>query len=622
MHFFRFIMKKLLTLLLFIFALASFSASAQSFNYENIAPHPRLLLKKGDVTKMRELPNKSANAKAVHERIMKVADDYLAAEPIRRELQGKRMLSVSREALKRVFYLSYAYVMTEDMRYVAAAEREMLAASAFEDWNPSHFLDVAEMTMALSIGYDWLYRRLSVRSRSIIGTAIYEKGLRASEAQSVGFWGADNNWNQVCNAGMIYGALATLERAPEYCKALIAKSVESNKKALKMYEPDGGYPEGYSYWEYGTGFQMLLAAALESALGDDAGIAAHEGFMHSANFMNHLVAPSGLVYNFGDCSAVGAKCMPVKYWFAHKKGDNAIVAIDEGRLRAGEFEEDRLLPLYMICTSAMDLSKVEMPSQKMWYSGGEVPIYIYRSGWAKEDSFLAVKGGKASTNHAHMDAGSFVYELGGVRWAIDLGAENYHKLESAGVDLWNMGQQSSRWGVYSIGVESHNTLSISGERHKVEGKAEITSHHASQREKGAEVDLSSLFTGQANRVTRSFALDKRDYLTITDHIENGAQHSTFEWRMATRANAEIVSPQLIMLTQDGKTLYLKIKTRANAVAKIWKDSGAKEYEKSTEGVVRVGFTIEVKAGDSVDVEVAMSPVKTNVISRIKQKVLR
>ena len=30
----------------------------------------------------------------------------------------------------------------------------MLAIAQFADWNPSHFLDVAEMTMGMAIGYD------------------------------------------------------------------------------------------------------------------------------------------------------------------------------------------------------------------------------------------------------------------------------------------------------------------------------------------------------------------------------------------------------------------------------------------------------------------------------------
>ena len=53
--------------------------------------------------------------------------------------------------------------MTSEKKYLNRAVKEMLAVSAFSDWNPSHFLDVAEMTMAVSIGYDWLYDGLSAR---------------------------------------------------------------------------------------------------------------------------------------------------------------------------------------------------------------------------------------------------------------------------------------------------------------------------------------------------------------------------------------------------------------------------------------------------------------------------
>lgn len=40
-----------------------------------------------------------------------------------------------------------------------------------------HFLDVAEPTAALAIGYDWLYPKLSETSRRTIRTTILEKGL-------------------------------------------------------------------------------------------------------------------------------------------------------------------------------------------------------------------------------------------------------------------------------------------------------------------------------------------------------------------------------------------------------------------------------------------------------------
>lgn len=77
--------------------------------------------------------------------------------------EGKRLLAISRIALKRIYYLSYVYRMTGDKKYAHRAEQEMLAVSRFTDWNPTHFLDVGEMVMALAIGYDWLYDSLQPR---------------------------------------------------------------------------------------------------------------------------------------------------------------------------------------------------------------------------------------------------------------------------------------------------------------------------------------------------------------------------------------------------------------------------------------------------------------------------
>ena len=601
-------MKRLLTIAMLLCLAAITTAPAQSLDFEHLAPHPRLLLKQGDVEAMRQLPSRSKNAAAVHARIMAECDKLLDAAPVGRVMTGRRLLTVSREALKRIFYLSYAAVTTEDNRYAARAEKEMLAICAFSDWNPSHFLDVGEMTMALAIGYDWLYDRLSRHSRSIIGTTIYEKGLRASENDShAWFFRAENNWNQVCNAGMIYGALATYERAPEYCKALIEKCLASNPTAQRCYDPDGGYPEGFSYWDYGTGFEVMLVAALQSALGTDAGIAAQESFMRSASFMTYMVAPSGRCYNFYD-SGSGAQCIMAKYWFARQLNDPSIVAVDEQFLHKGRIPGDRLLPIYMIFASGLDLSHGRMPASRTWVNHGTAPVFIYRSGWnSPDDTYFAIKGGRASSNHAHMDAGSFIYERDGVRWAIDLGMHDYNRLEQAGVDLWNMKQESSRWEIFRIGAESHNTLTFNGHRHAVDGMAEIRDHYDSQREKGVTVDLTAAFAADASSVVRTAELDKNDRLTITDRITNGAQASTVAWNMATNAEAEIVDPHTILLRQDGKHLYLKLRTKADAEAVIRPEHQYKPFEIKDKDLRMVGFDIRLAAGEQADIEVSFSP---------------
>src|SRR5690606_18840922 len=88
----------------------------------------------------------------------RAAGDALLEKPtVTYNKTGRRLLSVSREALLRITRLSMLYRLTDDARYRDRARDEMLAVCAFDDWNPSHYLDTAEMAMAVAIGYDWLY---------------------------------------------------------------------------------------------------------------------------------------------------------------------------------------------------------------------------------------------------------------------------------------------------------------------------------------------------------------------------------------------------------------------------------------------------------------------------------
>lgn len=107
--------------------------------------------------------------------ILNTCDRTIEKPPVERILIGRRLLDKSREALKRIFFLSYAWRMTSQEKYYERAVKEMNAVSAFSDWNPSHFLDVAEMTMALSIGYDWLYEKLPDETKVLIRKAITER---------------------------------------------------------------------------------------------------------------------------------------------------------------------------------------------------------------------------------------------------------------------------------------------------------------------------------------------------------------------------------------------------------------------------------------------------------------
>lgn len=565
---------------------------------------------------MRVFAASNSNAKMVHQRIISAADVILSSDPVEYELEGKRMLSTSREALKRIFYLSYAYVTTDDMQYARRAESEMLAISEFKDWNPAHFLDVAEMTLAMAIGYDWLYDYLPVHSRSRIGMAIYEKGIKVAEAMSDEWcFTTDSNWNQVCNAGVVFGALAIYERDKELCDRMISQAVESNKKALERYQPHGVYPEGFGYWEYGTSFQVMMAAALQSSLGEHGGIASSQGFMQSAHWMNFMIAPSGDCFNFYD-SHLEASCIPAKYWFAKQLNDTSLISIDERLLSTKGVSSDRMLPLYMIWASGLDLSVQTLPKSKVWVSGGHTPMYIYRSGWqSSDDTYFAIKGGRAADSHGHIDAGSFVYESKGVRWAIDLGVQDYNTLEQAGVDLWNMGQQSSRWDLFRTGADSHNILTINSSRPDVNARGVITASGSNS----VSLNLSALYASQAKSVTRSVEIDKKGSLIFTDIIKAEGGQLNVEWKMATRAVATIIGPNVIELSQDGQTIYLKLRCKGKTTPMIWDSHTFKSYEVQDTDVKMVGFDIEAKNGHEITIEVSVGNLRSNFLKKIQNK---
>ena len=68
-----------------------------------------------------------------------------------------------------------------------------------------------------------------------------------------------------------------------------------------------------------------------------------------------------------------------------------------------------------------------------WKGEGSNPVVIFRGGEGDPNQFyFGGKGGRATVNHGNMDAGSFVFELDGVRWSIDPGNQGYNELEKTG----------------------------------------------------------------------------------------------------------------------------------------------------------------------------------------------
>ncbi len=125
---------------------------------ETLKPnHPRLISEER-IERIRQAIQEDRVAQKIWREVLTFPDQTLSVEPSVYELRdGRRLLYVSREALDRIRALALVYMITGDKLYVERAWAELEAVANFRHWHPAHFLDLAEMTHAVAIGYDWLY---------------------------------------------------------------------------------------------------------------------------------------------------------------------------------------------------------------------------------------------------------------------------------------------------------------------------------------------------------------------------------------------------------------------------------------------------------------------------------
>lgn len=569
--------------------------------------HPRLILFKGEEAAIRTTIASAPVWARVDKTILSFCDDLHNKETVQRELVGKRLLGQARECLHRVLYLSYAWRMTGKEVYLRRAEKEMLAAASFSDWNPSHFLDVAELTMALSFGYDWLYTALPPSSRQTIEKAIVGKGLKPSLDSAYNSWlGRNNNWNQVCNAGMIYGALAVYESEPALANRIIRRSIESTGLPMKAYNPDGAYNEGYGYWEYGTTFNIMLLCAVEKIYNSDFGLLDNKGFFKSAAYMTNLTGPTGEAFNYSD-NGSSPELHPAMFWFAARLHDNSLLWNEKKFIAKGIASCYKFLPMMLIWAQGIDLDKVPEPKETMWVGKGSNPVALMRTSWTDTNAvFVGVKGGTCAVGHSHMDIGSFVMDADGVRWAMDFGAQGYNSLESKGVDLWNSRQNSQRWQVFRYNNLAHNTLTVNNRYQRVDGYAPLTGFSADPGLMSATFDLSEVYKGQLAHAGRTIAIVNKQYVVIKDELETSDTAATIRWNLLTSASVTLKGNGA-ELSKNGKKLILNVRKPAKVVMKTWTTTSPNDYDAPNPGTTFVGFEVTLPAGTKTSFAVYMIP---------------
>ena len=596
----------------------------KTFDYSILrkTPHPRLLMTDSHLSqwKMKCSVGGSCYAK-IHDYIISRANSYLisSTSPIRYEVTGGRLLSVSRDALARIWFCSYAWRMSGEQKYLDYVEKTMTEACEFPDWHTEHFLDTGEMALGVALGYDWCHSGLSGRTKAKAISCLRDFAITQAPGKS--FQNSKSNWNQVCYGGLVAASIAIYDKEVTYASNMIEEAVASNKRAVEaMYAPDGNYPEGYSYWSYGTSYQVILLSLLKEVFGSDGGIVANTpGFSKTGDYILYMAGTMGECFNYSDCKSYEFPHYAM-WWFANEYSRPELLA-NELRLidkYTSKSDELRLLPMIPCMTSQLPQTLTSTyPTEKMWYGGGATPVILVHTDWtfSETDKYLGFKGGNASYSHAHMDAGSFVYEAYGVRWSSDLQRQEYSYLEplleAQGGELFDMTQNSLRWDVYRLGPLSHSTMTINDARHQVNGRGVIESVINSGNEYGGTMDLSAVFSDQASSVKRTIRLSGED-LYITDVIKaRSDKNAKVDWRMLTQTEA-VQESDAIRLSKNAHTLYLVAATDNTSVSPAYfteAAEGKKSWDQSNSGFTVVGETVNVPKGTTMTLTTKLSKTK-------------
>lgn len=565
-------------------------------------PHPRLFLREDACRELKERIERDATLRRYHADVLAAADRHLTAPALEYRKVSIRLLHVSRACLERTQTLGLAWRLTGDEKYAHAARDNLLAVCAFPDWNPSHFLDTAEMSHAVGLGYDWLHDWLDEPTRATIREGLIRHGLDPGLAAYKNHRFVRNafNWNQVCNGGLVVGALAIAETHPDYATRIIPAAVESLQRPLRTYEPDGAWGEGVGYWNYATSYTVYGMAAMQSALGTDYGLSNLPGLAKAAEFPLALTGPTGLFFAYAD---VGERArrgpMACLFWLAGRYG-RPDWADAEHELLAGSRHGAR--PGHLLWYQPPSNEK-PLPRTVQRFRGPVEVAVMSGAGEGRDTLWAAVKAGYNRVAHGHLDLGQFELDALGVRWVRDLGADDYDLTSYFG---------NRRWSYYRLNSQSHSVPLLNGKDQHLDGKAKFLKF-PTEDDPRAVLDLSSAYVTQASRVLRGLAMDdlRRGLLVQDEFLLQ--QPCEISWGVFTDATVTLEGRQAT-LELEGKQLIARLLAPESASFSIV-SAEQEPPQKRNRGVSRLTVRLPNAQGEA-RIVVLFSPVwpDTNVTS--------
>jgi hypothetical protein len=447
-------------------------------------------------------------------------------------------LDIARIFVLRIQTLGIVWFATGDTRYRDRAVKELLAVCAFPNWQGDEFLVTAETMFGAAIGYDWFFDSLSDRERQVVASAILTKGVQPGLDEfaadtSPPHWTSPRqrtNWNLVCNSALMIAALSVAETDWAAAGQIFDLCLRSISFGFDQYRPDGGWAEGPGYWHYATQYAVYLVDSLKTALGDDLELGSSAGFGNTGVFRLHAAGPSGKLFNFGDSEEKHSGGYWL-FWLAKRYHHPVDAWIER--------QHDKVHPMDLLWfdPDARPASADHLTTHHRFHG---IDVAMLRGDWQHGATYLGIKGGaNDACRHAHYDLGSFVLDADGVRWAVDLGPDDYQ--------LPNYFDPAARARYYRTSTLGHNTVVVDGQSQAPRAHARIVHEQFEPGLSRVVLDMTLAHPGCA-RARRGFALIDGRHVVIVDEIVPGRPLANVVWQMHTTATIELHG-RSVMLAQ-------------------------------------------------------------------------
>ena len=542
--------------------------------------HPRVMIDSDRVAEIKA--SSDATVLRWKDEIIQKADVLLSKDIYSYEAYDPTDSSLAKieNTLADIMNLGLAYQLSDDAgkkaAYAARAYKQVEVFMTFKawhesaggtdkwvqnDWNSDSYLDVGEISTIMAVCYDWMYDAWTPAQKKAIADAVRECSIDLSyniyfgtpnkkekNKTDIGWWRSTNNWNAVCNGGVLTAAIAFMEEDIHKCSQLAEGTIRGFEYLLPKFYPDGGWYEGTGYWAYTMKYLTIACSTLRASCGELFGLENTPGFKRSQTYSLDLEGSVGS-FAYGDGSSDRVKAPYMFFWADVYKDDKiggaAKYAMEHFGFAANAFDLIYYNPEYVSDSYIRELAT--------YRSGTEVVVIA--SGHEANDTAVAISGGPGvATSHDHLDSGSIIVDMAGMRLIADTGAEHY-KATGYFAD--------GRYYYYKARPEGHNVFVInpevlsdaSGEFYHGQSKNGVSTATLDEDTGVATMNLSAAYERDANSAQRKLYLTNDNAVVVEDEIDIKSDGSHIEWYYHFK--------DILSYVYDGSTYY-KPNTFVNA----------------------------------------------------------